>query len=345
MKSHPGAWHRSRRAATMPVVFRPIFITLVMVGCFGVFSTADLVRAQSTPWQSMGTGDCPGRDVSSSTGPAPDPVKCDAAFAGFTAVCWSGACTYKNVATAACTGGANPGRMYRCAPATPPPPTPPGLPAMPVDLGTSWTVVEGGMWYGTWTRRAGTNVFDAVWKNRRDQVVKDTLELQPVVGGRITLNRVKVKLTYTGTLSADGNQITGPAAWYGPGQTWTATINRPNAVAQSIVGEWEFYRGGQVGTPNEDKPVGSGMLVIWEEDGAYRGRLAFERRQIWEDLPDLTFDKGALTFSRAPTANRPVTQYNRAVVTGDKLAGTVKQEPQTLKWWGTKLKRESPPAP
>ncbi len=34
---------------------------------------------------------------------------------GNTAVCWSSGCTYKNVATAACTGGANPGQMYTCA--------------------------------------------------------------------------------------------------------------------------------------------------------------------------------------------------------------------------------------
>ena len=41
-------------------------------------------------------------------------VRCDASFDGYTAVCWSGNCTYKNVPTGACTGGANPGRMYTC---------------------------------------------------------------------------------------------------------------------------------------------------------------------------------------------------------------------------------------
>ena len=65
-------------------------------------------------WQAVGIGDCPGRDVSGSSGPAPDPSKCNAAFAGQTAVCWTTGCTYKNVATAACTGGATPGQMYTC---------------------------------------------------------------------------------------------------------------------------------------------------------------------------------------------------------------------------------------
>ncbi len=66
-------------------------------------------------WQAMGVGDCPGRDVAGSAGSNPDPAKCNAAFAGQTAVCWTTGCAYKNVATAACTGGANPGQLYTCA--------------------------------------------------------------------------------------------------------------------------------------------------------------------------------------------------------------------------------------
>jgi hypothetical protein len=79
-------------------------------------------------WQSVGLGDCPGRDVAGSSGPSPDPSKCNASFAGNTAVCWMTGCTYKNVATGSCTGGANPGQMYTCAaaPATPPSPPPAG---------------------------------------------------------------------------------------------------------------------------------------------------------------------------------------------------------------------------
>ena len=603
MTPYPGFWHCFRWIATNPAVFRPIFLTLLMAAYLGIFSTADLACAQASQWQSVGTSDCPGRDVSSSTGPTPDPAKCDTAFGGFTAVCWSGACTYKNVATASCTGGANPGRMYRCVPSSPPtpagsgwesvgtgdcpgrdvasstgptpdpgkcnagfdgftavcwsgactyknvatascsgganpgrmyrcrgvpaggsgrwksvgigdcpgrdvassskptpdpakcnavfngftavcwtggcnyknvltaeckgganpgnmyqceataasaearqtdlnvspsatpevtqvkptqaaagdsvtvrmdgrnfspgvsvstttsairvestrqisatqleakltvsqnapagtvslyvnnptsrtteapftitapqgsPPAPGSTPATVVDLGTTWTVIEFNSWFGTWTRRAGTNVFDAVWKNRREQVVKDTLELLPLEGDKISLYRVGNKQRYTGTLATDGKHITGTASLYGPGQTWTATISGISGAAESILGEWEIYRGGPVGTADEDKPISSGMLVLWDENGSCRGRLAFERRQIWEDLPDLTFDKGVLTFTRAPTDRRPVPQYYRAVLTGDKLAGTVKQDPQTQKWWATKIKRDRPPAP
>jgi len=89
-------------------------------------------------WQSVGLGDCPGRDVAGTSGPNPDPSKCNANFAGNTAVCWTTGCTYKNVATAACTGGANPGQMYTCGAraATPPPPVP-----APVPAGGSWQSV------------------------------------------------------------------------------------------------------------------------------------------------------------------------------------------------------------
>jgi hypothetical protein len=67
-------------------------------------------------WHSVGTGDCPGRDVASSTGPYPDPAKCNDAVRGQTAVCWDRNCTYKNIQTGSCTGGVNPGRMYTCKP-------------------------------------------------------------------------------------------------------------------------------------------------------------------------------------------------------------------------------------
>ena len=70
--------------------------------------------ADSGQWQSVGAGDCPGRDVASTTGPNPDPSKCTSAMRGQTAVCWGHGCTYKNIATGACRGGANPGRMYTC---------------------------------------------------------------------------------------------------------------------------------------------------------------------------------------------------------------------------------------
>ena len=88
--------------------------------------------ASAGTWQSVGVGDCPGRDVSGSRGPKPEAAKCDASFAGNTAVCWATGCTYKSVATAACTGGANPGQMYTCVAAAAPAPASSGWQPMGV---------------------------------------------------------------------------------------------------------------------------------------------------------------------------------------------------------------------
>jgi hypothetical protein len=79
-------------------------------------------------WQPVGVGDCPGRDVGGTAGSTPDPTKCDAGFSGQTAICWNNGCTYKNIATASCTGGASPGQMYTCNPSALTPPPPPGPP-------------------------------------------------------------------------------------------------------------------------------------------------------------------------------------------------------------------------
>jgi hypothetical protein len=99
-------------------------------------------------WQARGIGDCPGRDVARTAGPAPDSSKCNASFAGFTAICWSNACTYKNVQTGQCIGGANPGQMYTCATyesSTPPtPPPPPNPRPQPVNTFGGWQLVGTG---------------------------------------------------------------------------------------------------------------------------------------------------------------------------------------------------------
>ena len=101
---------------------------------------------QATPpasaWQSVGIGDCPGRDVAGTSGPNPDPSKCDGNFAGNTAVCWATGCTYKNVPTGACVGGANPGQMYTCAASAAPPVPPPSPPLPPKPVGKHYSVVN-----------------------------------------------------------------------------------------------------------------------------------------------------------------------------------------------------------
>jgi hypothetical protein len=139
-------WQRNGLGLTTPQRYHGFLFQLQGNGMAGLYSHMDRTeyawyalrvgKAEQPPatapaaapaggWQSAGTGDCPGGDVANSKGPAPDPGKCNAQFAGYTAVCWAGECTYKNIAAASCKGGASPGRMYSCsaaAAAAPPPP-------------------------------------------------------------------------------------------------------------------------------------------------------------------------------------------------------------------------------
>lgn len=93
-------------------------------------------------------------------------------------------------------------------------------------LGSVWDVEEvNGQWRGTWTRRPGTDIFDAVWRNTATGgEVRDVIRIARVSGGQVTLSRDGVGGTYTGTLSADGRSIAGTASWYQPGWTWSARI-------------------------------------------------------------------------------------------------------------------------
>jgi hypothetical protein len=81
-------------------------------------------RIPTWSWQKVGTGDCSGHDVASSNGFTPEKGK---AVRGRTAVCWDGRkfnnkysprrafCTYKNIESNRCSGGDNPGEMYKAA--------------------------------------------------------------------------------------------------------------------------------------------------------------------------------------------------------------------------------------
>ena len=149
-------WQRSGLGLPVPQQYRGFLFELQGNAMAGVFSHRGALEygwyalragaAQSAPaspatsiggWTNAGTGDCPGRDVANSTGPNPDPSKCTTQFAGFTAVCWSGSCTYKNLATRSCTGGASPGRMYTCSAAAAVV-VPVATPAPPPVSATSW---------------------------------------------------------------------------------------------------------------------------------------------------------------------------------------------------------------
>jgi len=74
-------------------------------------------------WIAAGSGDCQGRDTSSTPGESPDPAICTADIAGkLTAVCWGHQenqnsdtwCTYKVIPTEFCSGGGHPGALYAC---------------------------------------------------------------------------------------------------------------------------------------------------------------------------------------------------------------------------------------
>jgi hypothetical protein len=84
-------------------------------------STASGGGGEIGAWRPVGSGDCTGHDVGSTQGPRPEPGRCNPGFAGMTAVCFDTWCTYKNVTTESCTGGSNPGNMFRCGDAGPSP--------------------------------------------------------------------------------------------------------------------------------------------------------------------------------------------------------------------------------
>ena len=109
----------------------------------------------------------------------------------------------------------------------PPPPAPAGTPSrFAAVLGQTLSVreVAGGTVYnGTWTRRAGTDVFDAVWNGS----VRDVIAIESVSGNQIVFFREGNQGRYSGTLSADGTGVTsGTASWYAAGWSWSATVSR-----------------------------------------------------------------------------------------------------------------------
>lgn len=96
-------------------------------------------------------------------------------------------------------------------------------------LGKRWDVHEeipgGRYWTGTWTRRQGTNLFDATWTDSLSgQRLTDVIELRGAEGHDIRLYRQGNGGTYSGTLSSDGSRIRGTASWYPPGAWWSARI-------------------------------------------------------------------------------------------------------------------------
>lgn len=102
------------------------------------------------------------------------------------------------------------------------------------DLGTVWQEQESG-WSGTWTRRAGTPIFDAHWTRGGQRDVRATLHMR-IRGRTVTIHREDVtgggQCAYAGILHPDTVTVRGTYTCTfsaGP-HTFSATINRGGIV-------------------------------------------------------------------------------------------------------------------
>ena len=102
-------------------------------------------------------------------------------------------------------------------------------------LGRVWKVQEevrdnqgmwhGEQWDGTWTRRADTHIFDAVWRNNKsNEEVRDTVVLDSAERGSVILHRASGKVKYQGSYAA--NQPESVSGYLNPSHAcwWRATI-------------------------------------------------------------------------------------------------------------------------
>ena len=92
-------------------------------------------------------------------------------------------------------------------------------------LGSVWQVQECCGWSGTWTRRAGTNTFDARWRHTNGSQAQDVITLQSwnKATGEVVLKRQNLNGTYRATLNPSARTMTnGTASWYPAGEKWSA---------------------------------------------------------------------------------------------------------------------------
>ncbi|MEI6103426.1 MAG: hypothetical protein WCP70_05730 [Methanothrix sp.] len=88
-----------------------------------------------------------------------------------------------------------------------------------------WTVSETGPTGncpGTWTRRPGTDTFDASWSCEGG--VTDVIDITSVEGNKIVLHRRGINGDYTGIISPDGTSISGTGSWFSPGTKWLVSV-------------------------------------------------------------------------------------------------------------------------
>ena len=92
-------------------------------------------------------------------------------------------------------------------------------------LGSVWQVTECCGWSGTWTRRAGTNTFDAGWRHTNGSQAQDVITLQSwnKTTNEVVLKRQNLNGTYKAKLNPSARTLTnGTATWYPAGETWSA---------------------------------------------------------------------------------------------------------------------------
>jgi hypothetical protein len=94
-----------------------------------------------------------------------------------------------------------------------------------MSLGSVWQVTECCGWSGTWTRRAGTNTFDARWRHTNGSQAQDVITLQSwsKTSNEIVLQRPSINGTYRATVNPSARTLTdGTASWYPAGEKWSA---------------------------------------------------------------------------------------------------------------------------
>ena len=91
-------------------------------------------------------------------------------------------------------------------------------------LGPRIEITEIKGWTGTWIRRPGTDIFDAVWHNADGSEASDVIRIVLVSGRDVVLTRDGNSGTYLGKISSDGRSIVGTASWYPAGTTWSGII-------------------------------------------------------------------------------------------------------------------------
>jgi hypothetical protein len=125
-------------------------------------------------------------------------------------------------------------------------------------------VAGANVYNGTWTRRAGTDIFDAVWNGH----LRDVIQIEALNGRQIVFYRQGNKGRYSGTLSADGSRVSaGTASWYAGGWSWSATVSGRPDTKRSSVGN-EVFAGTWQGTWSNDLgEKGADSLVLTEGSG------------------------------------------------------------------------------